>query len=72
VLENTSVLLARLVGFRDPDAGRDCVPGVVAGSTLVYLRTRPLGAKRRDLGLELIDLVLLFGQALGSFGGGAL
>ena len=37
MLENTSVLLARLVGFRDPDAGRDCVPRVVTRSTVVCL-----------------------------------
>jgi hypothetical protein len=66
VLENAPVLLARLVGLHDPDARRDCVAGVVNGSVVC-----PLGAKRRDLGLELIDLVQQFGQPLGSLGGGA-
>jgi hypothetical protein len=67
VLENTSVLLARLVGFCDPDARRDCVAGAVNGSVVCLL-----GAKRRDFGLELIDLVQQFGQPLGSLSRSAL
>jgi hypothetical protein len=70
VLENTSVLLARLVGFCDRDAGRNCVPGVVIigqgglGRVAATVLAQPLHQASPTSTAALVSLAGAFGLFL--------